>query len=40
MKSYYSISLLSALWLFAVPVQSALPSADDFLPLVQASTPE
>jgi len=40
MKSYCSIPLLSALWLLAAPVQSAPPSADDFLPPVQASTPE
>ena len=40
MKSRYSISLWSVLWLLAAPVQSAPPSADDFLPPVQASTPE
>lgn len=40
MRVYFSISLLSTLWLLAAPVQSAPPSADDFLPPVQASTPE
>lgn len=40
MKTYFSIPLLSTLWLLAAPVQSAPPSADDFLPPVQASTPE
>ncbi len=40
MKPYYRISLLPALWLFAAPIQSAPPSADDFLPPVRASTPE
>ena len=40
MKSYCSIPLLSVLWLLAAPVQSAPPSADDFLPPVHASTPE
>lgn len=40
MKVYFSILFLSALWLLAAPVQSAPPSADDFLPPVQASTPE
>lgn len=40
MKTYFSIPLLSTLWLLAAPVQAAPPSADDFLPPVQASTPE
>ena len=40
MKVYFSILFLSTLWLLAAPVQSAPPSADDFLPPVQASTPE
>ena len=40
MKSRYGISLWSVLWLLAAPVQSTPPSADDFLPPVQASTPE
>ncbi|MDG4596128.1 MAG: hypothetical protein P9F75_10660 [Candidatus Contendobacter sp.] len=40
MKIYFSIPLLSMLWLLATPAQSAPPSADDFLPPVQASTPE
>jgi hypothetical protein len=40
MKSYCSIPLVSALWLLASPVYAAPPSADDFLPPVQASTPE
>jgi len=38
-KHRYSIIGLSALWLLAAPAQSA-PPADDFLPPVQASTPE
>lgn len=40
MKPFFSIPLLSVLWLIAAPVQSAPPSADDFLPPVQAGTPE
>lgn len=40
MKVYFSILFLSTLWLSALPVQAAPPSADDFLPPVQASTPE
>lgn len=40
MKPRYGIPLWSVLWLLATPVQSAPPSADDFLPPVQASTPE
>ena len=40
MKPYINIPLLSALWLLAAPIQSAPPSADDFLPPVQAKTPE
>lgn len=40
MNFYFNIFLLYILWLLATPVQSAPPSADDFLPPVQASTPE
>lgn len=40
MKRYYSIPLLSALWLLACPAQSAPVSAEDFLPPAQAGTPE
>ena len=40
MKTYFSIPLLSTLWLLAAPVQAAPPSADDFLPPVKAETPE
>lgn len=40
MKLYCIISLLSTIWLLALPVHSAPPSADDFLPPVQAGIPE
>ena len=39
MKRISALPFLSAFWLIATPVQAA-PSADDFLPPVQASTPE
>ena len=40
MKHYLYISISFGLWLLTVPAQAAPPSADDFLPPVQASTPE
>ena len=40
MKHYLYISVSFGLWLLTVPAQAAPTSADDFLPPVQASTPE
>lgn len=39
-KHNFNIPALTTLWLLATPVPAAPPSADDFLPPIQASTPE